>query len=152
MLHLVTQTTLHFLDVDREFRNLCFEQVLPSLAELLNLSNITLEEDAFSINPKRTLNAIPIHTRFGYTTMDNIPTGVKCFTFLKLKLYDESKYIIPEFLIGRFVLRHILSLAESANYTLFAPNGEFSAISLRSLEDAVEYVVTVDGKEVMLLC
>lgn len=152
MLHLVTQTALQFLDVNREFKSLRFEQILPTLAELLDLSEVTLEEDITYINTKRTLNAVPIHSKFGYTTLDNIPTGVKCFAMLKLRLYDESAYIIPEFLMGRLVLRRVLALAETNDYTLYAPNGEFSAVSLRSLEDISEYLVLVDNKEATLLC
>ena len=62
MLHLVTQTALQFLDVNREFKSLRFEQILPTLAELLDLSEVTLEEDITYINTKRTLNAVPIQS------------------------------------------------------------------------------------------
>lgn len=152
MVHLVTKTTLRYLDVNNEFNHLRFEQIIPALADILVMSEVELEEKIESINPKRTLNAIPIHTKFGYTTMDNIPTGVKSFVFLKLRLYDESKFIIPEFLMGRLILRQVLTLAETEDYTLFSPEGEFSSISLETLENPIEWRVTVNGEEVTRLC
>lgn len=152
MVHLVTHTTLMYFDVDNYFKTLKFQTILPVLDELLELSGASLFINRDNITPEYTMNITPIVTRFGNTTMDNIPTGVKCYVILKLGLIDTSKYIIPEFLMGRKILRRVFRLAEHRDIRLYAPSGTISAISLQCLDDSMPFNAIVDDRQVTLLC
>ncbi len=155
MLHLITKlTTQQCLEVNEAFEKLFISDIADVLEEVLQLSNAKLDRifDNKSIEDISHLAVCctPIVTKFGMTTLDNIPTGVKGYALLKVGIADKE-HLVPEYVFGNIILKKIIQLAEGRDVWLFGVKKKLSSACMGKTK-AVKVVMNIDGNVVSTVC